>query len=66
MLPKPKNEDNSMAIQRAIFDAVLVHKFGISGHGFFALVALAPSKQVQGRKTRQQMTSLGKQKIDTI
>ena len=54
-----------MAIQRAIFDAVFVHKFGICGHGSFALLAPASSKQVQGRKTRQQMTSLVKQ-IDTI
>jgi hypothetical protein len=28
-----------MEIQRAIFDAVFVHKFAICGHGFFALVA---------------------------
>jgi hypothetical protein len=54
-----------MAIQRAIFDAVFVHKFEICGHGFFALVAPVSSKQVQGRKTRQQMTSQVKQ-IDTI
>jgi len=40
MLPKPKNEDYSMAIQRAIFDAVFVHTFAIYDHGFFALVAL--------------------------
>jgi hypothetical protein len=54
-----------MAIQRAIFDAVFVHKFDICGHGFFALVAPVSSKQVQVRKTRQQMTRLVKQ-IDSI
>jgi len=30
---------DSMAIQRAVFGAVFVHKFAICGHGFFAFVA---------------------------
>jgi hypothetical protein len=50
---------NSMAIQRAIFDAVFVHKFDICGHGFFALVAPVSSKAGTSKKNKAANDQIG-------